>query len=207
MKQSRKYYILGMAIILGFLISLQSKSFENVNKEFQRDVQSNIFQEINILKSKNESLQKEVEDLENGLSQFADQKVALQTIESQIEKYTKLSGKAPIFGPGTSVTISGQISTQWAVDLVNAFFNAGAEAVSLNGIRLVNDTLGFDTLPQGQILLNGSILSSPYVFNAIGESSSLTHILELPGGILNRISAAMPGLLIEVVAKDIIQMN
>lgn len=203
----QKTYILITTLILGFFIAIQSRSFESVSNEFQRDVKSNIFQEIRILKEKNESLRKEAKDLEDNLNQFADQNSALGAVEAEIEKYTKLSGSTPIFGPGVSVTVSGQITTPWVVDLVNALFNADSEAVSVNGIRLTNKSAGFDTLPQGQILLNGSVLSPPYVFNALGESSNIISILELPGGIYSRLTAAIPGLKIDSITKDIIQLN
>lgn len=203
----QKTYILITTLILGFFIAIQSRSFESVSNEFQRDVKSNIFQEIKILKEKNESLRKEAEDLEDNLNQFADQNSALSAVEAEIEKYTKLSGSTPVFGSGVSVTVSGQITTPWVVDLVNALFNADSEAVSVNGIRLTNKSAGFDTLPQGQILLNGSVLSPPYVFNALGESSNIISILELPGGIYSRLTAAIPGLKIDSITKDIIQLN
>ena len=50
-------------------------------------------------------------------------------------------------------------------------FNSTAQAVSINGIRITNQTAGFDVLPKGQIFLNGSILTYPYIFEAIGEGS------------------------------------
>ena len=200
-------YMLITALVLGFFISIQGRSYEIVHNELQRDVQSNIFQEIKILKDKNESLRNEALELENNIDQFADQNSALKAVEAEIDKYNKLSGNSSIFGPGVSITISGNISTPWIVDLVNALFGAGAEAVSINAIRLTNQSSGFDTLPQGQILLNGSILSSPYVFNVIGEPSNMLSILELPGGIFSRINAAIPNLKIESTTKDIIQMD
>lgn len=202
-----KYYLFITALFLGFVISLQAKSYESVEEEYLRDVQSNIFQEIKILKDKNKSLRQEISDLERNLEDFSDKNLALQAVESQINRYTKLSGRHSVFGAGITVTIDGDISTPWVVDLVNAFFNSGAEAVSVNGIRLVNRTIGFDTLPRGQILLNGSILSSPYVFNVIGEPSDMISILELPGGIFSRLSGANPDLIISTEQKEVIQMN
>ncbi len=172
-----------------------------------RNVESNIFQEIKILKDKNESLRREIADIERNIEDFSDQNLALQAVESQINRYMKLNGKTPIFGAGITVSIDGDISTPWVVDLVNAFSNAGAEAISVNGIRLVNGTLGFDTLPRGQILLNGSILSTPYIFNVIGEPSDMISILELPGGIFSRLSSAIPELTIVTEQREVIQMN
>lgn len=206
MTDKKKIYILVTAVLLGFFAVVQSRSYGNVDF-LLRDAESNIFQEIRILKQKNEDLKSEISELELTLSQLADQNLALQAIEDEIKKYRKLSGGLSIFGPGLTVTIDGTITTPWMIDLVNDFFSSGAQAVAVNGIRLVNPTIGFDTLPQGQILLNGSILSPPYVFDVIGESSSLKNILELPGGVFDRLKSAFPGIKIETVSKDIIQMG
>lgn len=203
----KKHYILVTAVALGFLISLQAKSYETVEEEYLRDVQSNIFQEIKILKEKNENLRREVSALERDVENFEDKNLALQAIEDQISRYEKLSGRTPVFGAGITVTIDGDLTTPWMVDLVNAFFNAGAEAISVNNIRLVNRTVGFDTLPRGQTLLNGSIITPPYVFNIVGNSSDIIKFLELPGGIFSRIKAAVPDLDIETSPRDVIQMN
>ncbi|MDA1060193.1 MAG: DUF881 domain-containing protein [bacterium] len=203
---NKKLYILITAILLGFLVAIQSRSFENIDLSL-RDRQSNVFQELSILKDKNKDLSSEVQELKLSIEQLADQNLALNTIEDEITEYKKLGGKLSVFGPGISVIIDGNITTALAVDLVNEFFMYGAQAVSVNGIRITDQTTGFDTLPQGQILLNGSILSTPYAFNAIGESSTLTKILQLPGGILDRFNGVFPNTKINIISKDIIQMG
>ncbi len=195
------------AVLLGFIIVLQIRSLQNVDELFFRDNVSNIFQEINILKEKNSALADEIEDLEKNLEQFDDQNLALDAIESEINKYKKLSGDFSVFGPGITVTLTGEFSTPWMIDLINHFFNSGAQAVDVNGIRITNQSAGFDTLPQGQIFLNGSILSEPYIFNVLGESSTLIDILELPGGVFDRLQATFPDLIIETVMKDVISIN
>lgn len=203
----RHFYVLSMALFLGFLVALQSRSYEDVNDYLVRDMQSNIFQEIGILKASNEDLKKEIEGLDSAMEQLSDQNLALNAIEEEINKYTKLSGRKSIFGSGVTITIDNQISSAWIIDLINELFNSGAEAVSVNGIRMTNQSVGFDTLPQGQILINGSILSPPYVFGAIGQSSTLKAILEAPGGLLTRMQAAIPVVTFIVETKEVIQMD
>ena len=204
---TRKFYILSTAFLLGLLIVLQNRSFETITEQFLRDTQSNIFQEIKILKEKNEDLKVEIAELESTLNLLNDQNSALQAIKEQSDKYLKLSGGTPIFGPGLEINVSGDLTTPWMIDLINEFFNSGAQAVSVNGIRIVNKTMGFDTLPQGQIVLNGSILSSPYTFNIIGESSTLSKILESPAGIFDRLRSTFGNLKIQITQKEIIQME
>lgn len=204
---NRKLFIVGISAILGLFIIMEGRSLENVNEILLRDSQSNIFEEIKILKEKNESLKKETIDLDANLELLSDQNSALNVVEEEIKKYSKLNGKFPIFGPGITVTVEEKLNVPWVIDIINHFFNSGGEAVSINGIRIVNDTMGFDALPNGQIFLNGSILSSPYIFDVIGEPSKLATLLELPGGILDRLESSFPKIKVVVSQKEIIQMD
>lgn len=205
--EGKKIYIVIVAVILGVLIAAQVRSFAGINSLFVRDTRSNIFQEIMILKDKNEDLRSEIDGLETTLLQLKNQNSALETIKEEIEKYKKITGDFSIFGPGVRLTIDANLTTPWVIDLVNEFFNSGAQSVSVNTVRLTNKSIGFDTLPQGQILLNGAILSQPFVFDVIGESSLIVDVLELPGGIMDRLEVAFPDMEVDTESKEIIQMG
>lgn len=204
---TRKLFIMGVSALLGFFIIAESQSLQSVNEILLRDSQSNIFEEIKILKEKSGSLKKEADELEENLALLSDQNSALKVVEEEIFKYKKLNGKFQIFGPGVTVNIEEKLTVPWVIDIINDFFNSGGEAVSVNGIRIVNNTMGFDALPNGQILLNGSILSPPFVFNVLGEASKIQTLLELPGGIFDRLESNFPKIRIDVSKKEIIQMN
>jgi uncharacterized protein YlxW (UPF0749 family) len=196
-----------LGLLIGVLVVLQIRSFQQIGGVFVRDTRINAFQEINILKTKNEALKKEIADLEDLVLQFSDQTQALVALDTQILKYRTLDGDSSVYGPGLSIYFNANIDTPWMTDLVNAFFYSGAEAVAVNGIRITDDTAGFDALPQGQILLNGSIVSAPFTFELIGESSEMSTFLEVDGGILSRLKASFPGIDVSLAKKDIIQMN
>ncbi len=203
----RKISVLATAAILGFFTVIQINSLKNVNNSLLRDSESNIFQEIKILKEKNQDLRKGVDDLSNTIDQLNDQSKALSVVQEEINEYTKLSGKTAVFGSGISIQISGNITTPWIIDVVNEIFGTGAQSVSVNGIRIVNQTAGFDTLPKGQVLLNGSILSTPYTLEAIGESSVMANSLQAPGGLFDRLKRAFPNAKISLDTKEVVKMD
>lgn len=205
MKNSKVIFTVLLGAIVGFVLVIQIKSFKEIDV-LLRDQQSNVFQEIKILKEKNESLKGEVALLEANVLKLNDQSSAISAVEEEISKYQKLSGSSSVYGTGLSIIVGGEISTFWMIDLVNEIFAAGAQAVAVNGIRLTNRTVGFDTLPQGQILLNGSILTTPYEIEVIGEANVLMNILTIKGGILDRLKARFPSLKLEVTPKEIVQM-
>jgi len=202
---TRKVYILVVAILLGVFVVAQNKSFNKLDV-LSRDGKSNVFQEIQILKEKNISLKGEMNDLEANLKLLTTQGDALQAIDDEIKRYSKLSGKSPIFGPGFIIKFDGKITTPWLVDFINELWSTGAQAVDINGIRITNETVGFDSLPQGQVLLNGSILSSPFNIEVIGESSTILGNLQVGGGILQRMKASLPNVKVIYERKDIVQM-
>jgi len=207
MINKRKFYILAIAIILGSFIIIESRSFDVVNDIILRDSKSDVFKEIKVLKEENQNLRDETKDLETSLAGLSDQDLAVKTIQDEIEKYNKLSGDYTVYGPGLSVSINGKITSPWMVDLINELFHAGAQAVSINGIRITNESSGFDTLPKGQIYLDGTILSPPYVFNAIGEAITLQNALSASGGIFDRIRATFGGISIAIEQKDVLEIK
>ncbi|MDP2642469.1 MAG: DUF881 domain-containing protein [Candidatus Peregrinibacteria bacterium] len=203
----RKIYILIIAILLGSFIVIEGRSFDIVNNIILRDSKSDVFKEIKVLREGNQNLRDEIKDLEATLSSLSDKDLAVKTIQNEIEKYNKLSGEYAVYGPGVSIAISGKITAPWMVDLINELFHAGAQAVSINGIRITNESSGFDTLPKGQIYIDGTILSPPYVFNAIGEAITLNNALGAIGGIFDRIRATFGGVSIVLEQKDVLEIN
>jgi uncharacterized protein YlxW (UPF0749 family) len=133
--------------------------------------------------------------------------LALKAIEEDIVKYRTLDGQVDVSGPGIQIEISDDIESIWLVDLINELFANGAEALSINDVRLTNYTHGFDTLPQGQILLNGNIISKPITIKVIGPFDALKPILEQPKGILDKLYEHHSPLQITIAKKDPIEMS
>lgn len=200
-------FILLTAVLLGFLIALQAKSFSDVSDVISRNSRADVFRELQILKSTNEGLADEIKALEIQLEKLSNNQDALDSITEEIEKYKILTGRMDISGPGISFKVSGGIKDIWLTDIVNELLSAGAEAVSVNSIRLTNKTIGFDTIPNGQILLNGVILSEPYTIEAIGDRKVLNGALSQPRGIIERIRQNIDGVVIELEEKDLVTMK
>ena len=68
------------------------------------------------------------------------------------------------------------------LEVVNALKNAGAEAISINGQRIVNTTA--ITCAGNIIKINGEKVGSPFEIKAIGLTEKLNGALTMPGGYL-----------------------
>ena len=100
-----------------------------------------------------------------------------------VSDISEVAGLVPVAGPGLKVTLNDSrlaeppaggnvndlvIHSQDVQAVVNALWRAGAEAVSINGQRLVSTSA---VLCVGNtLLLNGTVHSPPYVMSAVGAS-------------------------------------
>jgi len=193
-------------LVLGALIMTQAKHFTNYVSEVGRDSSENVFRKIQILKTSNDELEDEIKALDKQLEELSTQASALASINKEIEKNKIIAGEVDVYGTGVQLNIMNDISGLWFTDIVNDMFASGAEAVSVNGVRLTEATNGFDTLPNGKIMLNGVILSEPYSFAAIGESNTLRNALEAPFGIIEKMKASIDDFEFELLVPDRIDM-
>ena len=186
---TRKIVIIFISLLLGTLIMFQARSFQTAQNVFNRDSEINIFREVQILKDTDRNLKSEVAKQQEILAQNTDKSSALKAIEAEIQKYKLLSGDINVSGPGAKITITGDLDLIWIVDLINELYSSGAEAVSVNNIRLTNFSNGFDLLPNGQLLLNGVILNQPdkiFSIKIIGDGKTVKKSLEQAGGYISR---------------------
>ena len=66
--------------------------------------------------------------------------------------------------------------------MINELKNAGAEAISINGQRIVSNTA--ITCDGNVIRINNQKIGAPYVIQAIGYPEYLESGLNLPGGLI-----------------------
>lgn len=195
------------AALLGFMIIMQARSFSDYGDVLSRNSRADVFREIQILKTTNDNLESEIEALTERLGKLSTNWEALDSVKEEIETYLKLTGRVDVSGPGISIALDGDIAAIWLVDLVNELLTAGAEAVSVNSIRLTNRTAGFDTIPSGQILINGVTLNRPYYIEAIGDKEVLRQAMVQTQGIIDRMNQNLVNIQIGVEQKDLIEME
>ena len=87
-----------------------------------------------------------------------------------------------MYGEGVIVTLSGseerEIKYRDLLELVNELRYAGAEAISINDVRILSFTE--ITQPDGVLMIvNGQRITEPYVVKAIGNQTYLSSTLNL----------------------------
>lgn len=206
---NRKIIILTIAIFVGWLIVVQYNSFKKVSSIVARDTSSNVFREIQILKTTNEQLQTEIESLEKQLEEYSSQTLAYQALLKEIERNQLLNGHVDAVGPGIKIEIDQPVSAIWFTDLMNELWGAGSEAISINEIRLTSKNSWFSQIGEKQVLISGNLLNSPYFIYAIGDRKILEQAITQGGGIISRIKATYkdPAINVVVSQEDEVRMG
>ncbi|CUR60126.1 conserved hypothetical protein [metagenome] len=102
-----------------------------------------------------------------------------QAVQTQLERLRVSTGYEPVTGPGVRVNVddapdgddAGRIRDEDLAMLVDGLWNAGAEAIAVNGIRLT--ALSPIRSSGIAIHVNNRPISPPYVVLAIGDRSNL----------------------------------
>jgi uncharacterized protein YlxW (UPF0749 family) len=132
------------------------------------------------------SLQEELTKEKNKLENFEDSEALekLSAMNSKIEELDFYNGFTDVRGPGIMIRVSDSTSDDVNMDimekivhdvditvLLNDLKNAGAEAIDVNGKRIINIS---EVVCAGPILrINGSGVSAPFVIRAVGDPESL----------------------------------
>jgi uncharacterized protein YlxW (UPF0749 family) len=92
----------------------------------------------------NEELKKQLTDLEATKSELDNSAVNSSDLERILQtdkqKYSILSGKGKVQGEGIRIEITHTLAKTQLIDFINALKNIGAEAISINEVRLINGT-------------------------------------------------------------------
>jgi uncharacterized protein YlxW (UPF0749 family) len=96
-----------------------------------------------------------------------------------------MAGTVPVTGPGIRVTATeedGTVDVDTMVDLVQELRTAGAESIQINGkVRVIAETAFEDGV--GGIVVDGQLVTSPYVIDAIGDPHTLADSgIDFPDG-------------------------
>lgn len=190
-----------LALLLGIAILAQFRAHgRTLDVGSDREAQALLLSE---LVEANGRLRTEIEFLESQLAVYqADERGAgMQGLVDELNRVKVLNGLIEVSGPGIELLIDGPLSALDLQDLVNELRNAGAEAISLNGHRLVvssvvtvetKGALADTARPAdtersastGRSVVDGHSVARPYLFQAIGDPQTLESALLRPGGLL-----------------------
>lgn len=146
----------------------------------------------------NADLRSEVQKLEGEIQAYAraSERAGLAQMIEELDRMRIVNGRVEVTGAGVEVQIGAGVSVIELQDVLNEVRNAGAEAVCLNGVRLVASSA---LSAQGaRTTVDGKAISPPFVFQAVGDPGTMATALDRHGGQLERLQVLYPGLEITV---------
>ena len=198
-KKLEAIILMVMCFILGTAIAIQINTVNNngtTNSSNQEE--SNLKTQVLKMKEKYENqyaeLEKVTKELEETRQQATSNNGELEELENKIKKDNLILGNTDVTDSGVKITLidgkeTSQIDTESllihaenVLAVVNELKNAGAEAISINGNRIVTTTA--ISCDGNVIVVNGEKISSPIEITAIGLSEQLA-TLNRAGGTLD----------------------
>jgi uncharacterized protein YlxW (UPF0749 family) len=130
--------------------------------------------------------------------------VSLGQVRDELRSIRAYAGLEAVVGPGVSVSVAGPIDGPTLEDLINELRGAGAEAIAIDGIRIVAGSAV--TGGPGDVEVEDSRLDDPFEVSAIGGAETLTGSLTRSGGIVAQVAATSPEVTLTVTPVERLQL-
>lgn len=180
-----------VCLILVSLIFIQFKTVEETkDSEIESMREAELKTQISLYKSKFEETSEKLKDNKTKIEEY-NQKItqnqeSTELLEQELAQSEMILGKTDVIGDGIVLKLKDnydeKIKSYNILDLINELKFAGAEAVSVNGHRIVTHTeiVDIDTGSGSFILINGqNRIASPYEIKVIGDQEYLSSVLSL----------------------------
>ena len=210
-----------MCFILTVAICIQLKTIENTTTTISQSLKENGLRD-EVLRWKErydnvyEELNQSSKELEEVRKQATQNDTKSSAKQEEIKNNNMLLGLSEVKGEGLQIVIADNntgtlknesealdLSSQVVhyddlIEVINALNNAGAEAISINGQRIIQTTA--ITCEGNVIKINGQKVSSPFTIKAIGSQGLLYGSLTMIGGDLYILDEA--GVIVETTQMD-----
>lgn len=187
-----------MCFALTVGICVQIKTVKNINSTISQNYEeNNLRADVLKYKEKYDNLLRQTEEIDKELQQQIEKATEnnseLEEAKNQINDGNKIIGLTEVSGPGVTFTVSdSDIDPNTVIDsskllvhdsdilkIVNELKNAGAEAISINGQRVILTT---SIICGGNIInINGERIGSPFEIKAIGSPEALANLSRTDG--------------------------
>ncbi len=208
MRQPRSQVALAVVtFLLGFLVVVQLQA-----QQAGTGLETQSSQDLTLLvanvTTRNDQLRGDVSDLQRQLDTItaarAGGETALGQLRADLERVRIWAGIDAASGPGIRVLLFGGVPAGAVSDLVNELRNAGAEAISVGGVRVVAGTVVAG--PAGDLSVENTALGARIEILAIGNPPALTGALTRPGGIVAQLQATYDDAQVEVTPLDMVTL-
>jgi uncharacterized protein YlxW (UPF0749 family) len=178
--------------VLGFALVVQLRQTQQ--GEFTNLRQADLVRILDDVTRRSEDLEREASALRQTefelRSSASSEQAAIDLAEQNVATLGILSGRLPAQGPGIEIHVvegAEPVRAARLFNLLQELRNAGAEAVEVNGIRMVTSSDFTDAADGSGVVVDGRLVESPFTWLAIGDPKTLEPALDIPGGAMQTI--------------------
>jgi len=194
---------------LGFGLAVQVASNSESSSALRGARQEDLVRILDELDSRTQRLQDEKQGLEDQRTELENSSDRAEEARRQTAERERqlgiLAGTVAARGPGITMTIEdtkGTVQANMLLDAVQELRAAGAEAIQVNGVRVVAGTYLSDS--EKSVSVDGNKISPPYRFKVIGKPQDLEPALNIPGGVVQTLEKEQATVTVERSTKIIV---
>lgn len=187
-------------MLFGFMLATQFRARPPIsrNVSYQRAEELSVL--LKVTEEERDRLREEVKALRDQVAKITAGENQVKVLQEELLKARILAGLADVKGPGITVEMNdSQKQTSSVQDpniflihdddvlrVVNELFAAGAEALAVNGQRLVATS---EIRCAGPVfIINGVKIAPPLKIQAIGDPAVLQNALKMRGGVVDNLT-------------------
>jgi uncharacterized protein YlxW (UPF0749 family) len=181
-----------LTLLLGFAFAVQVRTNDQ-DTQLAGAREEDLVRILDTLNAQEERLRLQIADQRSALEQLTNSDsqsaAALQEARQRAESIGILNGTLAAQGPGLRMVIrdpEGEVRVADVLDAIQELRGAGAETMQIDGVRIgVSSAVTGDA---GALQIDGQDISAPYEVLVIGSPHNLETAMNIPGGVVQRIS-------------------
>ena len=211
--------VMMVCAVVGFLLAAQLRSVKlsgaaDATNAARLETLQSLYNE---LMDQKDGLESQVEQLQSELALYRDQaasgEAGSQALKAELDQLEITAGLTDVEGPGVTVILEDSTSSNVTGDeadylihdsdllsVINELRSAGAEAISLNGERILATS---EVRCTGAVVtVNGRRYAAPYIIFAIGDPDTLYNAMTMRNGVADILGQW--GISVKVTSSDLL---
>lgn len=204
--------------IFSFVIAAQLNTVGNTNIISEGMREAELLRELQTVKEEYQGLKEKYEESQEIVEEYktssSSNDILIASMKSDLERANVLAGMADVRGEGVVITLKDSTDTEMSAEaglvhdtdltaVVTELKAAGAEAISINGQRIIATTAIRCVGPTIQV--NSVKVASPFYIKAIGNSKYLESALNIKSGVVDSLKAY--GIQVEIETNNSITID
>ncbi|MFF0561298.1 DUF881 domain-containing protein [Streptomyces sp. NPDC004266] len=195
-------FVLGLGLAIQVSSTSENSALRGARQEDLVRILDELDDRTQRLEDEKARLEKQRSELESSSDQAEEARKQTQEKEQQLGI---LAGTVAAEGPGITLTVgdpAGAVESDMLLDAIQELRAAGAEAIQVNGVRVVADS--YFTGSGDDMRIDGTKVAAPYVFKVIGKPEDLEPALNIPGGVVQTLEKEQATATVERSAKIVV---